>query len=513
MAKRKRGNHEDGASPLPGVNGSPVKVAKTNGHPDPKAPSNSPVIQIIAGSYERVLHGITASISDLSTTPSVQFADSFLFNAHDSAIRCLALSPLPDPTSTSSPDSQNVFLATGGSDEKVNVYSLAASPLEETSALPPMPTLGNTKVSENPRNRELGTILEHSSNITALHFPTRSKLLSASEDNTIAITRTKDLTVVSTIKAPRPKAVGQPSGDTAPQGTTPSGVNDFAVHPSLKLMVTVGKGERCMRLWNLVTGKKAGVLNFGRDVLQSVKEGKYSSGEGRKICWNTAGTEFAVAFERGVVVFGEDSRPKCRVVPSPLTKVHHVCFISVQHEEEGQEKDILALSAEDGRIVFYDTTTEHESTATNGTDADESSDIPSAKALAQLGGKAAGISGRVKDFEVLTLLSSLSAPSSPSPPQDSAALVVTANSDGAIRLWHLLLHDLTKQQHKKDREGKEPQIGQLIGTYETGNRITCLKAFVMLPAVAEDAGLSEFEGLSENDGEETSSSSESEDED
>lgn len=134
-----------------------------------------------------------------------------------------------------------------------------------------MPTLGNTKVSENPRNRELGTILEHSSNVTALHFPTRSKLLSASEDNTIAITRTRDLTVVSSIKAPRPKAAGQPSGDTAPQGAAPAGINDFAVHPSLKLMVTVGKGERCMRLWNLVTGKKAGVLNFGRDVLQAVK--------------------------------------------------------------------------------------------------------------------------------------------------------------------------------------------------------------------------------------------------
>ena len=34
-----------------------------------------------------------------------------------------------------------------------------------------------------------------------------------------------------------------------------------------------------MRLWNLVTGKKAGVLNFGREELMSVKESKYSSGE------------------------------------------------------------------------------------------------------------------------------------------------------------------------------------------------------------------------------------------
>jgi protein MAK11 len=231
MAKRKRGNQVEGAAPMPEVNGSPSKVAKTNGHPASK--TSSPVIQIIAGSYERVLHGITASLSDFSsdpnTSPSVQFADSFLFNAHDSAIRCLALSPLPDPSSASAVSPQGVFLATGGSDEKVNVYSLATSPISDSADLPPIPPLGNIKITENPRNRELGSILEHSSNITALHFPTRSKLLSAGEDNTIAITRLKDLTVVSSVKAPWPKAVGQPSGDTAPQGITPAGVNDFAV--------------------------------------------------------------------------------------------------------------------------------------------------------------------------------------------------------------------------------------------------------------------------------------------
>ena len=498
MARRKRGNHEDGAAPLPDVNGSPNKVAKNTGGSEHQTSATSAVIQIIAGSYERVLHGITASISYLSSpAPSVQFADSFLFNAHASAIRCLALSPLPSPTSN--PDTQGILLATGGSDEKVNVYSLAASPLSESSALPPLPTLGNTKVSENPRNRELGTILEHSSNITALYFPTRSKLLSASEDNTIAITRTKDLTVVSSIKAPRPKAVGQPSGDTAPQGSTPSGINDFAVHPSLKLMVTVGKGERCMRLWNLVTGKKAGVLNFSRDVLHSVKEGKHSSGEGRRICWNTAGTEFAVAFERGAVVFAQDSRARCKVVPGPLTKVHQVGFISMPAEPGKPETDVLAVSTEDGRIVFYNTTREDETSTTDGVEGDAGASIPDAEVIAQLGGKAAGLSGRVKDFEILML------PSSESEDGSSTAVIVTASSDGAIRLWYLLLNDLTTR--KPDRG---LQVGQLIGTYDTGNRTTCLKAFVMLPPVQEEAGLSEFEGLSEEEDAEESSSSESE---
>ena len=72
----------------------------------------------------------------------------------------------------------------------------------------------------------------------------------------------------------------------------------------MKLIVSVGKGEKCMRLWNLVTGKKAGVLNFGRELLQGVGEGKWGRGEGRRVEWNSLGEEFVVSFERGCAVFG-----------------------------------------------------------------------------------------------------------------------------------------------------------------------------------------------------------------
>lgn len=69
-------------------------------------------------------------------------------------------------------------------------------------------------------------------------------------------------------------------------------------------MVSVGKGERCMRLWNLVTGKKAGVLNFNKDMLQQVGEGKWGTVEGRKVEWDIEGEEFVVGFEKGAVIFG-----------------------------------------------------------------------------------------------------------------------------------------------------------------------------------------------------------------
>lgn len=266
----------------------------------------STTIQIVIGTYEKVLHGVTAILPEKlgkGSGEKVEFADTFLFNAHASAIRCLAISPPSSAPDVTQP--AKVILASGSSDQIINLYHISTSPppRQKGKSLS-MPSLTGHKVTENPRNRELGSLQHHSSSVNALQFPTRSKLLSAAEDNTIAVTRTRDWTVLSTIKAPIPKAHGRPSGDTAALGDTPAGVNDFAIHPSMKLMVSVGKGEKCMRLWNLVTGKKAGVLNFERDLLQGIGEGRWASGEGRKVEWNSTGKEFVVGFERGAAIFG-----------------------------------------------------------------------------------------------------------------------------------------------------------------------------------------------------------------
>lgn len=271
-------------------------------------------IQIIVGTYEKILHGVTATIATetLRTgtgtdAKKADFVETFLFNAHSSAIRCLAISP--PSLSSDATDSQKAILASGSSDQSINLYHISTSPSQQNGSPALTLSLGGRAILQNPRNRELGSLHHHSSSINALCFPTRSKLLSAAEDNTVAITRTRDWTVLSTIKPPTPKSHGRPSGDTAPFGGTPTGVNDFAIHPSMKLMVTVGKGEKCMRLWNLVTGTKAGVLNFAKELLQSVGEGKRSLGEGRKVRWNNLGEEFVVSFEKGAVVFGMVNSP------------------------------------------------------------------------------------------------------------------------------------------------------------------------------------------------------------
>ncbi|KAI4619492.1 uncharacterized protein J4E87_007381 [Alternaria ethzedia] len=419
-------------------------------------------VQVITGSYERVLHGFAASIpsslftgqDDASTPetdrPKVDFTDTFLFNAHSSSIRCLALSPLSNETS-------KITLATGSTDERINLYSISTAPPVASKLRPKLPSLHGGSITENPKNKELGSLLHHSSNITALYFPTRSKLLSSAEDSTIAITRTRDWTALSTIKAPIPKPQGRPSGDTAGPGEVPSGINDFAVHPSMKLMLSVGKGEKCMRLWNLVTGKKAGVLNFDRNILTAVGEGRFASGEGRRVIWDQEGEEFAVGFERGIVVFNIESKPKAKIAPTPRTKIHQMHYLPSE-----SHPGTLLVSTEDGRVLLFDTNT------TIPTESSEKNkdEVPASRLVAQIGGPAAGMTGRVKDFEIVQL-------------SQTNFLIVTGSSDGTVRFWSLSTEELKSDDAGKAEGFTAAQVGKLLGTSSTGTRITCLKAFSM----------------------------------
>ncbi|KAK4461911.1 WD40-repeat-containing domain protein [Cladorrhinum samala] len=502
VEKRKREAGPDGDGT---VTSNAAKKTKTPTAPKAKpAPSASQVfkltdddapvtIQIVAGSYDRILHGVTATVkktapaaaedkknkkskkaTDNAPEEKADFADTFLFNAHSSAIRCLAISP---PSAPAPKQTQKVLLATGSTDERINIYNLSAHPPSARSADDQklLSSLAPRPILENDKNRELGTLLHHTSNITKLVFPNRSKLLSAAEDSTIAVTRTRDWALLHSFKCPIPKVMGRPSGDTAGLGGAPSGVNDFAVHPSNKIMISVSKGERCMRLWNLETGKKSRVLNFERSMLQEAGETKHSTGEARRIVWGTSKggeDEFALGFERDVVVFGMDCRPRCRAMGDIKTKVHQFKYVDLGSEEAAQEETVLAVSTEDGRVLFFDTAEESAKPAAEG------KTLPTARFVAQLGGKEAGCSGRVKDFTVLAV-------------EDvkgkRAWYVVTAGSDGLLRVWKLENKDLAGHG---DKEGK--QVGKLLGTYGTQNRITCLEAFVMIPK-PDGAEESEYE--------------------
>lgn len=90
---------------------------------------------------------------------------------------------------------------------------------------------------------------------------------------------------------------------------------------------------------------------------------------------------------------------------------------------------------------------------------------------------------------------------------------MTCGSDGVVRLWLLRAEDFraASKPESSDSQGETRQIGTLLDTYETGDRITCMVAFVMQqprePSVDEEL---EFESEAGVDDE---SSSDDEDSD
>jgi protein MAK11 len=159
----------------------------------------------------------------------------------------------------------------------------------------------------------------------------------------------------------------------------------------------------------------------------------------------------------------------------------------------GEKEDFLAVSTEDGRVIFYSTKD------TKKDEEDTDCSIPHATPVAQLGGKQAGFPGRIKDFDILSL-------EGQAKEYRNDVLVVTGNSDGVVRVWKLADKEIASA--KQDKE--TTQVGKLLSTNETGNRITCLASFVMLPA--EDPSTLIDSGDDESEEEEAESSSDSDDE-
>ena len=168
-------------------------------------------------------------------------------------------------------------------------------------------------------------------------------------------------------------------------------------------------------------------------------------------------------------------------------KVHQLRYFP-STETGDITSDILALSTEDGRVLFYTT---HSIGTLKDKQPEREQMIPSCAALGQLGGPATGVKGRIKDFEILRLPSLKG--------RAESTLIVTGSSDGALRLWTLNPEELNSGRPKLNAESSSntgastPQVGHLIGSYETGNRITCLKAFVMSRPSAVD-GLVQIDG-------------------
>ena len=140
------------------------------------------------------------------------------------------------------------------------------------------------------------------------------------------------------------------------------------------------------------------------------------------------------------------------------------------------------MSTEEGRILFFDTNSGSPIETAGRT---QENTAPTIQAIGGLGGPQQGIVGRIKDFEVLNHTFNGGSLES--------RIIVAGSSDGTIRLWALDLTQFATEVESSTEASKLNQstqehipktpppglVGRLIGTFETGNRITCLKAFVM----------------------------------
>ncbi|KZP28738.1 WD40 repeat-like protein [Athelia psychrophila] len=368
-----------------------VKVkAKAKARVDdaPTPPPRS--FKIITGSYEKLLYGLAGSLTPSADAPhgyTVAVAASFIFPAHVSCIKAVAASP-----------AGGKWLATGSADEIIKVWDLR-------------------------RRKEVGGLMHHEGSITQLSFPTRSHLLSSSEDGTLTLFRARDWAVLRVLKGHR------------------GHVNGFSVHPSSKVALSVGR-DGTLRMWDLMRGKGCASTKLGK--------------EGERVVWSKKGGVFAVQAGKTVDLY-DTKMEKLHTIVHP-SRLHDVVF--AVHPRTGQ--DLLLAGGEDGKVAVYALTPPAALPVRAEEDEEEPEPIPTPapRIIAQLTGHA----NRVKAIDVLTV----ALPPSPSPSSPkTTTLVCTASSDGLVRVFDLadLLAD----------GGDAVKEMQACAEYNSkGTRLTCV---------------------------------------
>lgn len=200
--------------------------------------------RIMVGSYE---HNLLCLSLTMKGKNEPVFTPIFHFQAHALSIKSI--------------DIAKRYLVTGSNDEHIRIYDLQ-------------------------KRKELGTLLSHQGTVTTLRFSSETTeenleksgkwLLSGSEDGKIIIWRTKDWEMFGTLKGHQGR------------------INDLDIHPSGRLAISVST-DKTVRLWNLLTAKKAAVLKIkGRDHLGQ---------SGETVRWSTDGKHFVVGLLTQLFVY------------------------------------------------------------------------------------------------------------------------------------------------------------------------------------------------------------------
>lgn len=188
--------------------------------------------KIIAGSYEKLLYGLEGSVSVEGSSRKFELKPVFMFPAHISSVKAVATSP-----------NGGKWLATGSTDEIIKVWDLRRR--KEIGGL--MHHEGKDQYTFLDDLMNINATPPSTGSITHLEFPSRSHLLSASEDGTLCLFHARDWTVLRILKGHKGR------------------VNSVAVHPSGKVALSVGQ-DRTLRMWDLMRGKGSASMKLGKGV-------------------------------------------------------------------------------------------------------------------------------------------------------------------------------------------------------------------------------------------------------
>ncbi|EIW59855.1 WD40 repeat-like protein [Trametes versicolor FP-101664 SS1] len=315
------------------------KKKATSAVTDPSS-STSPLpasFKIVCGSYEKLLYGLEGTVSCEESAYSFQIAPIFIFPAHVSCIKSVAASP-----------QGGKWLATGSADEIIKVWDLR-------------------------RRKEIGGLMHHEGSITHLEFPSRSHLLSASEDGTLSLFRARDWAVLRSLKGHKGR------------------VNSVAVHQSCKVALSVGK-DRTLRMWDLMRGKGSASTKLGK--------------EAELVRWSTDGSLFAVQAQNTIDIYSTDME-LLHTLTHP-SRLHDIKFC----KRVDGDGELLLAGGEDKKLSIYDVPKDHEKVPT---------------IIADMVGHA----NRVKAVDIIRV----ALPEGAS--RSSTTVVCTISSDGKVRLFDL----------------------------------------------------------------------------
>ncbi|CAE6483545.1 unnamed protein product [Rhizoctonia solani] len=256
-----------------------VELTETRtGVPKPVTISSSSTFKVIVGTYEKLLYGLEGHVVN-DPELAVTLVPIFIFPAHVASVRAVAASPRGGK-----------WLATGSTDEIVKVWDLR-------------------------RRKEVGGLVQHQGSITCLSFPSRSHLLSASEDGTLALFSTRDWALLRTLKGHKGR------------------VNDVSMHPSGKLALSVGK-DRTLRMWDMMRGKGSASTKLGK--------------EGEIVRWSISGKIFVVQAGSTLDVFQTDMTLLDTITHA--SRVHDVKFWAFGNETT---QEFLLVAGEDKFVTVY----------------------------------------------------------------------------------------------------------------------------------------------------------------